>query len=73
MIYLKEKERAEEDKAIQMPQTWLCIPILLKILPTNGLSNLFSDLFKVVKIIATFPVTVASCERENSKVKTIDT
>eukprot|EP00794_Sanderia_malayensis_P004980 gene4980-5637_t len=31
--YLKEKERAEKDKAIQIPQTWLCLPTLHKYLP----------------------------------------
>ena len=50
--YLKEKERAEKDKAIQIPKTWLCIPTLLKIFAKNGLSNLFPDFFEVVKIIA---------------------
>ena len=71
--YLKEKERAEKDKAIQMPKTWLCLPTLLKIFGKNGLSYLFPDLFEVVKIIATLPVTVASCERAHSKVKIINT
>eukprot|EP00794_Sanderia_malayensis_P009282 gene9282-10262_t len=71
--YLKEKERAEKDKSIQMPQTWLCLPTLLKIFAKNGLSNLFPDLFEVVKIIATLPATVASCERAHSKVKIINT
>ena len=50
--HLKEKERAEKDKAIQIPKTWLCIPTLLKIFAKNGLSNLFPDFFEVVKIIA---------------------
>ena len=71
--YLKERERAEKDKAIQMPQKWLCFPTLLNIFAKNGLSNLFPDLFEVVKIIATLPVTVASCERAHSKVKIINT
>ena len=71
--YLKDKERAEKDKAIQMPQKWLCFPSLLKIFAKNGLSNPFPELFEVVKIIATLPVTVASCERAHSKVKIVNT
>ena len=67
---MKEKERAKNDK---MPQIWLCLPTLLKIFGKNRLSNPLPDLFEVVKITATLPVTVESCERAHSKVKIINT
>ena len=43
-----------------------------KVFAENLISNLYPDLFDVVKIIATLPVTVASCERAHSKVKIIN-
>ncbi len=38
--YLKDKELAEYDKTVQLPVTWLCLPLLLKIFSRNGMSTL---------------------------------
>ena len=38
---------------------------------TLNLFAVLADLFKVIEIVATLPVTVASCERTHSKVKII--
>ena len=38
----------------------------------TSMHRLYPDLFKAIKIIATLPVTVASCERTHSKVKIIN-
>ena len=70
--FLKMKEIANNDPSTKEPETWLCLPTLLKVFAENLISNLYPDLFDVVKIIATLPVTVASCERAHSKVKIIN-
>ena len=70
--YSKEKERADKEKAGKKPQTWLCLPTLLKVFGKNSLNNLYPNIFEVVRIVATLPVTVASCERAHSKVKIIN-
>ena len=38
----------------------------------NDLHNLYPELFEVVRVVATLPVTVASCERTHSKIKIIN-
>ena len=38
----------------------------------NHLHHLYKDLFRIIAIVATLPVTVASCERTHSKVKLIN-
>ena len=35
-------------------------------------NNLYPNIFNVVKVVATLPVTVASCERAHSKIKIIN-
>ena len=47
-------------------------PTLLKVFGKNSLNNLYPNIFEVVRIVATLPVTVASCERAHSKVKIIN-
>ena len=49
----------------------MCLPSLLYVFRKNDLHNLYADLFRVITIVATLPVTVASCERTHSKVKII--
>ena len=66
------KEIADNDPSTKAPETWLCLPTLLKAFGENLISNLYPNLFDVVKIIATLPATVASCERAHSKVKIIN-
>ena len=70
--FLKMKEKANNDPLTKAPETWLCLPTLLKVFGENSISNLYPDLFEVVKIVATLPATVASCERALSKVKIIN-
>ena len=70
--FLKMKEKANNDPLTKAPETWLCLPTLLKVFGENSISNLYPDLFEVVKIVATLPATVASCERAHSKVKIIN-
>ena len=70
----EEKEMADNlDKG---PKTkcrpWICLPSLLEVFSKDDLHRLYPDLFKVIKIVATLPVTVASCERTHSKVKIIN-
>ena len=47
----------------------MCLPTLLKLFGQNNLHHLHTDLFRMIVIVATLPVTVASCERTHSKVK----
>ena len=47
------------------------MPSLLNVFSKNDLHNLYADLFRVITIVATLPVTVASYERTHSKVKII--
>ena len=70
--FLKMKEKANNDPLTKTPETWLCLPTLLKVFGENSISNLYPDLFEVVKIVATLPATVASCERAHSEVKIIN-
>ena len=49
----------------------MCLLSLLNVFSKNDLHNLYADLFQVITIVATLPVTVASCECIHSKVKTI--
>ena len=70
--YVKEKETAENNQITKKPQAWLCLPTLLNVFKTNSLHNLYPNIFNVVKVVATLPVTVASCERAHSKIKIIN-
>ena len=38
----------------------------------NNLHHLYTDLFRMIVIVTTLPVTMASCERAHSKVKLIN-
>ena len=49
----------------------MCLLSLLNVFSKNDLHNLYAALFRVITIVATLPVTVASCERTHSKVKII--
>ena len=60
------KERKDKVKP------WMCLPSLLDVFSKNDLHNLYADLLRVITIVATLPVTVASCERTHSKVKIIN-
>ena len=60
--FLKMKEKANNDPLTKAPEVF----------GENSISNLYPDLFEVVKIVATLPATVASCERAHSKVKIIN-
>ena len=51
---------------------WISLPTLLKVFGENHLQHLYKDLFRIIAIVATLPVTVASCERTHSKVKLIN-
>ena len=70
--FVKTKERSECDSTLEKPKPWLCLPSLLKVFGKNLISNLYPQLFELVKIVATLPATVASCERAHSKVKIIN-
>ena len=50
----------------------MCLPSLLDVFSKNDLQNLYVDLLRVITIVATLPITVASCERTHSKVKIIN-
>ena len=70
------EEKEMEDNLDKGPKTkcrpWICLPSLLEVFSKDDLHRLYPDLFKVIKIVATLPVTVASCERTHSKVKIIN-
>ena len=66
------KEKADNDPLTKAPETWLCLPTLLKVFGENLMSKLYPKLFDVVEIVATLPATVATCERARSKVKIIN-
>ena len=74
------KEKELEDNLDKGPKTkcqpWICLPSLLEVFSKDDLHRLYPDLFKVIKVVATLPVTVwayqASCERTHSKVKIIN-
>ena len=68
--YDKYQKDMKERKDKRKP--WICLPSLLDIFSKNNLHNLYADLFRVITVIATMPVTVASCERTHSKVKIIN-
>ena len=47
------------------------MPSLFNVFSKNDINNLYADLLRVITIVATLPVTVASCERTHNKVKII--
>ena len=51
---------------------WVRLPSLLNIFKGNDLHTLYAELYKLICIVATFPVSVASCERAHIKVKIIN-
>ena len=63
-------KNAEKNVANQKP--WPCLPTLLQVFSKNDLHNLYPELFEVVRVVATLPVTVASCDRTHSKIKIIN-
>lgn len=70
--WMKLKEKALGESSAKKPETWLCLPTLLKVFSKNHLDKLYPELYELVKVVATLPVTVASCERAHSKVKIIN-
>ena len=68
--YRQHQKDLEEKSAKLKP--WMCLPSLLHVFSKNDLSTLYGDLFRTITIVATLPVTVASCERTHSKVKIIN-
>ena len=63
-------KNAEKNVANQKP--WSCLPTLLQVFSKNDLHILYPEFFDVVRVVATLPVTVASCERTHSKIKIIN-
>jgi hypothetical protein len=70
--FVKTKQRSECDSSLEKRTPWLCLPSLLKVFGKNLISNLHPELYELVKIVATLPATVASCEQAHSKVKIIN-
>ena len=70
--FLKTKEEAERESWVKKTESWLCLPTLLKVFGKHLMSSLYPQLFELVKIVATLPATVGSCERAHSKVKIIN-
>ena len=66
---LKMKEKADNDPLTKAPETWLCLPTLLKVFGENLMSKLYPELFDVVEVVATLPATVVTCERAHKKLK----
>ena len=48
------------------------VTTLLQVFSNNDLHNPYAELFEVVRVVATLPVTVASCERTHNKIKIIN-
>jgi hypothetical protein len=70
--YLSEEKEAKEKGSKTKSPTWTCLPTLLEVFSKDDLHQLYPHLFEIIKIVATLPVTVASCERTHSKVKIIN-
>ena len=70
--WMRSKEIASRESSARKPERWLCLPTLLKLFGKNELNRLYPELYDLVRIVATLPVTVASCERAHSKVKIIN-
>ena len=70
--WMRSKEIASRKSSARKPERWLCLPTLLKLFGKNELNRLYPELYDLVRIVATLPVTVASCERAHSKVKIIN-
>ena len=63
-------QEIEERKAKKLKNPYL--PLILKKFLQGDLASLYPNLFHVIQIAATIPVTIASCERYHSKVKIIN-
>ena len=72
IIYKKWKLDYENYQKNSTKTCWMCLPTLLKLFGQNNFHHLFTDLFRMIVILATFPVTVVSCERTHSKVELIN-
>ena len=70
--HIREEKEIEDEGSKTMCQPWVCLPSLLEVFSKDDVHRLYPDLFKVIMIVATLPVTVASCERTHSKVKIIN-
>ena len=70
--FLKMKGKADNDPLTKAPETWLCLPTLLKVFGENLISNLYPELFDVVEIVTTLPATVATCKQLSSCVSMSD-
>ena len=68
IIYKNWKLDYENHQKNSTKTCWMCLPTLLKLFGQNNLHHLYTDLFRMIVIVATLPVTVASCERAHSKV-----
>ena len=48
------------------------LPLMLKKFEESDIRNLYPNLYTILQIAATFPVTIASCERSHGKLKIIN-
>ena len=72
IIYKNWKLDYENHQKNSYKTCWICLPTLVKLFGQNNLHHIYTDLFRMIVVVATLPVTVASCERTHSKVKLIN-
>ena len=72
IIYKHWKLDYENHQKNSTKTCWMCLPTLLKLFGQNSFHNLYTDLFRMIVIVATLPVTVVFCERAHSRVKLIN-
>ena len=66
IIYNNWKLDYENHQKNSTKTCWMCLPTLLKLFGQNNLHHLYTDLFRMIVIVATLPVTVASCKLINN-------
>ena len=66
------KKKSKNDNSTNTLPAWFCLPTLLQVLKKNSLHDLYQNVYEIIKIVTSLPVTVASCERAYSKVKIVN-
>ena len=64
--YLSEKVKNERARI------WKCIPSILGTCKEFQVNEVYPHFFALLKIVSTLPISAASCERANSKLKLIN-
>ena len=66
-------KKSYRENLVSKKGIWLSLPSLLSAFKENHYDAVYCDLYNLIKLVGTLPMSVASCERIHSKAKLLNT